>query len=107
MPRTPSTGLVPDAGFTQFEVRDGSRRVKCHVSGEALEAVSGLAVPSTVALRRNSFDRFRTLIDAAAKLKLKTLPPGFAGPLALSGRDLRCVPHEVGVPSFGSSSRGS
>ena len=100
-------GDVIDAGFIQFEVRDGIRRVSCHVSEEALEAVSGLRVPSTTALRRRSFDRFRTLIEAAAQLKLRTLPPGFDGPLALSSRDLRIVPADPGLPSFGTSPRGT
>jgi hypothetical protein len=92
-------------GATKFEVRDGIRRIACRVSQEALEAVSGLTAPSTDALRRRSFDRFRALIDAAAKLKLKSLPPGFTGPLALTSQDLRQVPPETGVPAFGSSSR--
>ena len=96
-----------DQGLTQFEVRDGIRRVRCNVSQEALEAVSGLAIPSTMALRRKSFDRFRTLIDAAAKLKLKTLPPGFSGTIAISSNDLRSVPHEAGVPAYGSAPRGT
>lgn len=100
-------GADPESGLTQFEVRDGIRRIKCNVSEEALEAVSGLALPSTNALRRRSFDRFRTLIDAAAKLKIKTLPADFSGPLALSSGDLRSVPHEAGVPSYGSSPRGT
>lgn len=95
------------AGLTRFEIRDGIRRVSCNVSDEALEAVSGLAVPSTTASRRKSFDRFRTLIDAAAKLKLKTLPPGFVGLVVLSSGDLRCVPPAAGVPPFGSSPRGT
>ncbi len=106
MTGTSSMDPAVDTGFTQFEVRDGIRRIRCSVSEEALEAVSGLAVPSTTALRRRSFDRFRTLIDAAAKLKLKTLPPGSTGPVALSSRDLRCVPPAAGVPLYGSSQRG-
>jgi hypothetical protein len=57
-------------------------------------------------LRRRSFDRFRTLINVAAKLKLRTLPPGAIGPIVLTHEDLRCVPPETGVPSFGSSARG-
>ena len=95
------------AGVTNFEVRDGIRRIRCNISEEALEAVSGLSAPSTNALRRKSFDRFRTLIDAAAKLKLKTLPPGFSGMVAISSTDLRSVPHEAGVPSYGSAPRGT
>ncbi len=92
-------------GGTRFEVRDGMRRISCTVSDEALEAVSGLPTPSSAALRRKSFDRFRTLINAAATLKLVTLPPGFAGPLALDDADLRRVPAEKGVPVYGSSAR--
>ena len=91
--------------FSRFEVRDGIRRVICTVSEEALEAASGLTAPSTNASRRKSFDRYRSLIDAAAKLKLKTMDPGFVGPLVLSSADLRRVPPEVGVPSFGSAPR--
>ena len=81
-----------DRGFIRFEVRDGIRRIGCTVSDEALEAASGLAAPSTTGSRRKSFDRFRMLINAAAKLKLGMLPPGFAGPVALSSEDLRRVP---------------
>jgi Protein of unknown function (DUF1488) len=105
MTTTPSTATTFDGGLIRFEVRDGIRRIGCTVSDEALEAVSGLAVPSTMVSRRKSFDRFRMLINAAARLKLGTLPPGFAGPLALSSKDLRCVPPEVGFPSFGSTGR--
>jgi hypothetical protein len=93
---------VLDAGFIGFEVRDGIRRISCTVSNEALNAVSALSVPSTAGARRKSFDRFRMLINAAAWLKLRTLPPNFAGPLALSTQDLRRVPPEVGMPTFGS-----
>jgi hypothetical protein len=76
----------------------------CAVSDEALEAASNLAHPSTVILRRRSFDRFRTLIDAAAKLKLATMPDGFAGPLTISSADLRRLPAREGAPQFGSTS---
>jgi hypothetical protein len=94
-------------GFTRFQVRVGVRLISCDVSDEALEAVSGPALPSTSLTRRRSFDRFRTLIDAAAKLKLKDLSAGFGGPLVLSSRDLRRVPSETGVPSYGSAPRGT
>ena len=90
----------------QFEVRDGMRRIACTISEEALDAVSGLTAPSTLALRRRAFDRFRSLIDAAAKLKLKSLPPEAVGPLMLSSSDLRVVPPSSGVPVFGTSPRG-
>lgn len=106
MTTTSSTAAALDgSGFRRFEVRDGMRRIGCTVSDEALEAVSGLAVPSTAGSRRKSFDRFRLLIDAAAKLKLGTLPPGFTGPIVLSSRDLRDVPPEAGMPAFGSAGR--
>jgi len=95
-----------DVNFIRFEIRDGISRISCAVSDEALEAVSGLTAPSTVMLRRRSFDRFRTLINAAAKLKFGTLPPGSTGLIVLSGEDLRRVPPETGVPSFGSPARG-
>lgn len=106
---TEAPSMVPalDRSLIRFEVRVGIRRISCNVSDEALEAVSGLAAPSTMVLRRKSFDRFRTLIDAAARLKLGTLPPGFIGPVVLSSGDLRRVPPEVGVPAFGSAGRGA
>lgn len=101
-----ASNTTPRGGdFARFEVRDGIRRVVCIVAEEALEAASGLTAPSTNASRRKSFDRYRSLIDAAAKLKLKTMEPGFDGPLVLSSADLRRVPPEVGVPSFGSAPR--
>lgn len=101
--------MVPasDHRFMQFEIRDGARRIVCSISDEALEAASGLAPPSTAVLRRKSFDRYRTLIDAAAKLKLKTLPAAFVGPVVLSSADLRRVRPNAGVPEFGSAARGS
>ena len=95
-----------DGDFIHFEIRDGIRRISCAISDEALEAASSLTMPSTVTLRRRSFDRFRTLINAAAKLKLRTLPSGTIGPIFLTSEDLRCVPPEAGVPSFGRSARG-
>ena len=107
MTKSPAHDPTLGAGLLQFEVRCGMRRVGCHISDEALDAVSGLAFPSTIALRRRSFDRYRTLIDAAAKLKLQKLPPGFAGPVALSGGDLRAVPPTFGSPPFGSPSGGA
>jgi hypothetical protein len=95
-----------DGNLIRFEIRDGIRRVSFAVSDEALEGVSSLTAPSTVMLRRRSFDRFRTLINVAAKLKLRTLPSGSIGLIVLTGEDLRRVPPETGVPSFGSSARG-
>jgi len=84
----------------RFEIRDGIRRISCAVSNEALEAVSGLPAPSTAMLRRRSFDRFRTLINVAAKLKLSTLPSGAIGLIVLTDEDLRRVPPETGVPAY-------
>jgi hypothetical protein len=89
---------------TRFEIRDRTRRISCAISDEALEAASCLTVPSTAILRNRSFNRFRALIDAAAKLKLSTMPAGFAGPLAILSDDLRRVPEQEGVPQFGSTS---
>ena len=103
MPAPDAVAPVPRP--LRFEVRDGIRRVDCTVSDEALEAVSALPLPSTSALRRKSFDRFRTLIDAAARLKLGTMAAGFAGPLAIGAEDLRRVPPEAGTPPFGSGPR--
>ncbi len=102
MSRTSNATAPLDGDFIRFEIRDGIRRISCAVSDEALEAASGLTLPSTVILRRRSFDRFRTLINAAAKLKLRTLPPGSIGPIVLTREDLRCMPPETGMPSFGS-----
>ena len=107
MTRVLSTASAPDESLTRFEVRDGIRRIGCTVSDEALEAVSGLVIPSTTGSRRKSFDRFRMLINAAATLKLARLPPGFVGLLALSGEDLRRVPHQVDLPVFGSAGRAA
>lgn len=102
MSRTSNSASPLDGDFIRFEIRDGIRRISCAVSDEALEAASGLTVPSTVMLRRRSFDRFRTLINAAAKLKLRTRPPGSIDPIVLTSEDLRCMPPETGMPSFGS-----
>ena len=96
-----------EGNVIRFEIRDGFRRASCAVSNEALEAVSGLIEPSTPLLRRRSFDRYRTLIHAAAMLRLKALPPGPTDTIILSCKDLRCVPPVTGTPSFGSSARGS
>ncbi|MFH5927503.1 hypothetical protein [Roseomonas xinghualingensis] len=85
-------------------MRDRTRRIVCAVSDEALEAVADLMAPSTDIMRRRSFDRFRSLIDAAAKLKLASMPDGFLGPVLLSSDDLRQVPAEQGMPLFGSNS---
>ena len=97
--------LPHDADAVRFEVRNGMHRVGCTVSGEALEAASGLVVPSTTGMRRQSFDRFRTVIHAAAMRKLGTLPPNFAGLLAVTSDDLRGQPPMTGEPVFGNARR--
>jgi hypothetical protein len=107
MSRTPPVVATQDGNVISFEVRAGMRRIRCSVSDEALEAVSGMTAPSTLTQRRKSFDRFRTLINAAAQLKLRNLPPEYAGPLVLTRQDLRSVPPETGVPTFGSAARPS
>src|SRR3954471_5373557 len=88
----------------RFEIRDGMRRVSCVVLNEALEAAAGLSQLSAPMLRRRSFDRFRTLIHAAASARVAALP-GFVGPIILTSGDLRSVPSERGAPVFGSPGR--
>ncbi len=100
---TSNVASTLDGSVVRFEVREGIRRISCAVLREALEAASGLTAPSTVALRRGSFDRFRTLIDAVPKLKSRTVPSEFIGPIVLTGDDLRSMPPQTGVPPFGSS----
>lgn len=107
MSRTPSAEPSLDGGLIRFEIRSGLHRVTFTVADEALEAASGLTVPSTVAERRRSFDRFRTLVNAAAEIKLKSLPLSSTGPIILTSDDLRCVPSEKGAPSFGSAGRST
>ena len=97
--------MTPESNPISFEVRHGSRRIVCTVSDAALDAVSNLTTPSTVEMRRGSFNRFRTLINAAAKQKLLGMPPNWASPIDLQTRDLRLVAPEVGTPAFGSSPR--
>ncbi len=101
---TPALAPVDD-GVSRFEVRDGSRRVSCSVPDDALGAASGAALPLSALSRRNAFDRFRTLLDAAAKLKLLAGPAGSLAPLVLTMADLRRVPPRTGVPTFGSRPR--
>ena len=100
-----ATSSAPGGEPIRFEVRAGIRRVSCTVADDALEAVSGLSAPSTPALRRESFDRFRMLIDAAAKLKAASVQDGFAGPMVLSIADLRRVPAQTGMTLFGNPTR--
>ena len=106
MNKIPEAPPTLESSFIQFEIRDGSRRIGVAVSGDALDAASGLVRPSSPMMRRKSFDRFRTLINAAAILKLKTLPLGWVGRIVLTPRDLRRVPLEPGMPSFGTCPRG-
>ena len=100
-------GECSDDHLIGFEIRDGARRIKCEVSNEALEVASGLAEGSSAMLRRRSFDRFRTLINAAAALRISTLPPGSTASILLTTRDLRRVPAEHGAPAFGVAARVS
>jgi hypothetical protein len=104
MSRKSDAASALDASVIRFEIRDGIRRISCAIADDALEAASGLTVPSTLVLRRRSFDRFRTLIDAAAQLKSRSLPPGSAGPILLTREDLQSVPPQHGEPPYGSSS---
>lgn len=99
------TAEPSESAPVKFEVQVGPRRISCTVTDEALEVASGLTLPSTSALRRRSFDRFRMLIDAAAKFKIEALPAVFPGPLAIGIADLRRVPPPKGVPLLGTSSR--
>jgi hypothetical protein len=105
MSETPDMAPTLESSAIRFEIRDGCRRISFAVSDETLNAASGLIAPSTLMMRRKSFDRFRTLINAAAILKLKALPSGPIGPIVLTERDLRRVPPERGTPSFGTCAR--
>lgn len=106
MAKTLRTSSAHEGNFVRFEIRDGHHRISCAVLDDALDALSGLTAPSSMLLRRRSFERFRSLINVAAELKLKTLPSGSLGPIVLSREDLRRVPPDSGTPSFGSSGRG-
>ncbi|GBQ21422.1 DUF1488 family protein [Tanticharoenia sakaeratensis] len=88
-------------GSIGFEVQDGIRRVRCFVSREALEGAAGLALPSTPSSRQLSFNRFRMLINSAAKAKLARNPLKTGDHLTLECEDLRVMPAEAGVPLFG------
>ena len=101
MDPTDSTQAPPAAGGICFEIRSGMRKVSCSISDDALEAASGLTAPSTVTLRRRSFDRFRTLINQAATLKLANLPADCNDPMMLTRDDLRRVPAVTGEPQYG------
>jgi hypothetical protein len=52
MSRTSNAGSPVEGNVIRFEVRDGMRRIGFAVLGDALEAVSGLTVPSTALLRK-------------------------------------------------------
>lgn len=101
---TLSPQVSSDQPITRFEVCDRARRIACAVTDDALENIGNLSLPSTDMLRRRSFDRFRTVIDAAARLKLATLPTTFLGPMLLSMEDLCKVPAQAGRPQVGSLS---
>jgi hypothetical protein len=107
MSRTSDAVAARTENFIRFEVRDGIRRITCTVLDDALEAAAGLTAPSSLMLRRRSFDRFRTLINTAAQMKLRSLPAGSIGPIVLTRVDLRGVPPQSGLPAFGSAARGS
>ena len=88
-----------------FEVRLANRRVRCVVSEEALCAVSGTTLPLTSVTRRGAFDRFRVLIDAAAKLKMELPETKDLQAITLTPGDLRRVVPSHDSPPFGSSPR--
>ncbi|WP_173576031.1 DUF1488 family protein [Acetobacter fallax] len=90
-----------DTGYIPFEILVGTRRVSCGVSNEALEAAAGLGALSGSVARHQSFHRFRTLIHAAAVLKLTRSGKKAEGLLLLGSDDLRLVPLEKGIPVFG------
>jgi hypothetical protein len=91
---------------SRFEIRDGSRRITCTVSDEALAAVSGLEHPATPSQRRDAFSRFRTLINEAARLKAEAAPGEWTNKqMVLGTSDLRRVPQQSGTPVFGVAPR--
>ncbi|MFT8247152.1 hypothetical protein [Roseomonas sp. BN140053] len=102
LPPLSTVSALPSLLSIQFEVRHREQRVVCRVLNEALEGASRLEASATDLHRRKSFDRFRMLIDAAAKLKLTTLPGNVVQPLLICSEDLLRVPPEHGVPQFGS-----
>lgn len=91
----------------RFEVIVGTRRVSCEVSDAALEAAAGLVTPSTSTARRRSFDRFRTLINKAAQMKVARTGTQDNALVMLESEDLRHVPLTKGIPLFGSATRHS
>ncbi|NHN85089.1 DUF1488 family protein [Acetobacter musti] len=101
MTSTLPTSEQTETGPIPFEITAGTRRISCGVSAEALDAAAGLRSPSTEAARRQSFNRFRVLIHAAAKLKLDRCGKIPDGMIILGSDDLRHVPAEKGMPIFG------
>jgi hypothetical protein len=101
---SPTSAGTAAPGSARFEIRDQTRRISCVVSNEALEVASNLPLPSTIMSRQRSFNRFRTLIDVAARLKLSRMPGGFTGSLTILPDDLRHVPDLEGAPQFGTMS---
>ncbi len=101
----PSRGELTPSEVVSFEVRMGNRRVRCIVSEEALGAASGTALPLTSVTRRGAFDRFRVLIDAAAKLKMALPETAGLAEITLTPGDLRRVVPTHDSPPFGSSPR--
>ncbi|CAM3190234.1 hypothetical protein CFR75_16390 [Komagataeibacter xylinus] len=101
MPTPLPVGAQAKTEAASFQIASGTGRVEFIVSDEALEAAACLARPSTAAARQHAFQRFRVLIDAAAKLKLARSGKTAGATLFLSSEDLRHVPHEKGMPVFG------
>ncbi|GBR03182.1 DUF1488 family protein [Acetobacter oeni] len=101
MTLTPQPSDQADRGHISFEIFAGNQRVSCRVLDEALEAAAGLASPATLAARRQSFQRFRVLIHAAATLKFARSGKASDVIVMLGSEDLRHVPPEKGVPVFG------
>jgi hypothetical protein len=94
-----------EESLIRFEICDGMRRVSCAVSNDALDTASGMTDPCTAASRRRSFERFRTLVHAAALLRLEAQLPGSVDPIIVTDADLRSVPPQVGTPRFGTSGK--
>ena len=103
----PSRAEGSPSDEVSFEVRLNNRRVRCVVSEEALGAVSGTALPLTSVTRRGAFDRFRVLIDAAAKLKMAMPETAGLPTITLTPGDLRRVVPTHDSPPFGSTPRST
>ena len=96
----PAAAAPPSGAPIRFQVRHHTHKIACTVSAAALEDASGLPPDSSEQMHRRSFDRFRTLIEAAAQYRLADMPPTFSEPITLTADDLRRVPHVVGMPSY-------